>query len=286
MRVTNFRTTKTALFAAGAVAALLYGLTPTVADEPLAQDAPLPQTAQQTAQKTAQKTAPPITSSDPVSSPATPHLRSSGDTHSPSQRPAKKPVAEGAEKPQKSAAAQVGAVPAELRFHRVGKKPRALRTLEYLSSEPVTLLDLGIQRLQHDLVMVGRELHQRGVVPVPPVTGAYFEWRQAKIIVYLTARERFGEPQEGYCVELFEQVAAHLGNRARGQSGNVSWYLESLFSHEGVGNWEQPKNLQRDLMETVQLEVTLLSPDLMRGKRVNCAGRLDADAEDVRVTVS
>lgn len=157
------------------------------------------------------------------------------------------------------------------------------KTLEYLATEPVTLMDLGIQRLQNDLIMVGRELMTQGAFAQLPVTGAYFDFRRRKIIAYLTSRDPYGSPQAGFCTELFERVAKGLANRARGQRGNASWYLESLFSHEGWGNWARPSSLREDLMDLVKLEITILPPDLMTGVRVKCGGRFDADAEQIVV---
>ncbi len=166
-----------------------------------------------------------------------------------------------------------------------GGPPPFPETLEYLASEPVTLMDIGIQRMKHDLLMVGRQLRRRGIIPIPPITGAYFDLRQRKIIAYLTVREQYGDPRAGFCPELFVMVAKGLANRVQGQK-SASWYLESLFSHEGWGNWGRPANLRGELMDLVHLEITLLPPDTFRGRPVNCKGRFDTAAEDIQVIAS
>ena len=91
---------------------------------------------------------------------------------------------------------------------------RANSTLDWLSGEPVTLMDLGIIRLKQDLLQVGQRLLEIGFLPVAPTTGAYFDWRDKKITVFLTARERFAQPSEGMCLELFSRVAKGLSSRS------------------------------------------------------------------------
>ncbi|MEQ8507174.1 MAG: hypothetical protein RIB80_17770 [Rhodospirillales bacterium] len=164
---------------------------------------------------------------------------------------------------------------------------RANSTLDWLAAEPVTLMDLGIIRLKTDLLQVGQRMLDKGVLPVAPTTGAYYDWREKKIVVFLTARERFGTPSEGMCVELFSRVAKGLAGRSRGHKGNPGWYLEEIFTHDGWGNFTRPTQMREDLLKTVKLEITLLPPRPMGPERtLHCSGGLDTEPHEVTVTTS
>ncbi len=164
---------------------------------------------------------------------------------------------------------------------------RANSTLDWLSGEPVTLMDLGIIRLKQDLLQVGQRLLEIGFLPVAPTTGAYFDWRDKRITVFLTARERFAQPSEGMCLELFSRVAKGLASRSRGHQGNPGWYLEEIFTHDGWGNFTRPPRMREELLKTVQLEVTLLPPRPMGPERtLHCSGGLDTEPHEVSVTIS
>jgi len=97
---------------------------------------------------------------------------------------------------------------------------RANSALDWLAVEPVTLMDLGIIRLKQDLQQVSQGLVEKGILPVTPTTGAYYDLRDRKIIVFLTIRERFANPAEGMCLELHSRVAKSLASRSRGQKGD------------------------------------------------------------------
>lgn len=164
---------------------------------------------------------------------------------------------------------------------------RASSTLDWLSTEPVTLMDLGIIRLKQDLLQVGQRLVDKGILPVTPTTGAYYEFREKKIIAFLTIRERYANPSEGMCLELHSRVAKSLASRSRGQKGDPGWYLEEIFTHEGWGNFSRPVDMARKLLESVQLEITLLPPQLMGpAKALRCAGGLDKQPNELVVTTS
>jgi hypothetical protein len=164
---------------------------------------------------------------------------------------------------------------------------RANSTLDWLSAEPVTLMDLGMIRLKQDLLQVGQRLLDTGFLPVSPTTGAYYDWREKKIVVFLTARERFAAPSEGMCLELYSRVARGLAGRSRGHRGDPGWYLEEIFTHDGWGNFTRPNQMREDLLKTVQLEITLLPPQPMGPDRtLHCSGGLDTEPHDVSVTIS
>lgn len=166
------------------------------------------------------------------------------------------------------------------------QQARANDTLDWLAREPVTLMDLGIIHLKSDMRETGERLYQTGILPTPPVTGAYYSWREKRITVYLTTRDRYGDPQQGMCLELFGRAVKAFAGRSEGQKNNVSWYLEQIFTHEGFGNFTRPKTMREQLLKSVRLEVTLLPAETMSGRRVQCWGQLDADLDDIVLSTS
>lgn len=160
-------------------------------------------------------------------------------------------------------------------------------SLEWLIREPVTLFDLGILRLKEDMARVARQVHERGLTALPPVTGAYFDRRERKVIAYLTVRITYGMPDPQTCRTMFGQMTqALVGN---GPVGNrqASWYLESVFTPAGERYGGRPKTMADDLLATVRFEVSILPPNpLQQSLKAQCSGRLDADLNDLDYTFS
>lgn len=124
-----------------------------------------------------------------------------------------------------------------------GRRPLN-KSLDWLMKEPVTLLDLGIFRLKEDLNRVARLFLERGYAALQPQTGVYFDWRERRIIAYLSVRETIAPPS-----------------------------LESIFSPEGPGNISRPKTMAEDLLGSVQFEVSILPPNpLGTGPRRSARG--------------
>lgn len=161
------------------------------------------------------------------------------------------------------------------------------KTLRWLMSEPVTLMDLGMLRLREDLREASTALVDMGYTNDEPRVGTYYEWREDTIYAYVAVREPFGRPTEQTCLEIFERVIGRLSAKLPGRERAAGWYLESLFLHEGAGNYGRPSRMQESLLEAVRFEVSLLPPDPMQDSRkVQCHGRLDAEIEDISVTTS
>ena len=161
------------------------------------------------------------------------------------------------------------------------------QTLKWLRTEPVTLLDLGMLRLREDLREVAVSLLEQGFAVTEPQVGTYYEWREDSIHAYIAIREPFARPTERTCLKIFSKAIEHLTNKQRGGPRAIGWYLESLFLHEGTGNYGRPTRMQESLLEAVKFEVSLLPPDPMEDSRkVHCHGRMDAAIEDVAVTTS
>lgn len=157
----------------------------------------------------------------------------------------------------------------------------------WLMREPVTLLDLGMIRLRGDLEEAAERIHEKGLTPLKPSVGTYYEGRSERIIAYVAVRERFQRPAPERCREMFGRVVRHLLSKAPGDNGRPEWYLEALFAHEGAGNFGKPRSLADDLMRAVQLEISVLPPDPMRDStKVLCTGRLDTELGDLAYTTS
>lgn len=161
------------------------------------------------------------------------------------------------------------------------------QTLNWLRTEPVTLLDLGMLRLREDLREVSVSLMEQGFAVTEPRVGTYYEWREDKIYAYIAIREPYARPTESTCLKIFAKAIEHLTDKQRGGPRAIGWYLESLFLHEGTGNYGRPKRMQESLLEAVKFEVSLLPPNPMEDSRkVLCHGRMDAALEDIAVTTS
>ena len=169
----------------------------------------------------------------------------------------------------------------------VNAEDPAKETLNWLANEPVTLMDLGMLRMRDDLREVSSTLIQLGYTNQDPTVGTYYDWRKKKILAYVSVREPFAKPDESTCLSIYERVMRHLKNKSPGGTRSMGWYLESLFLHEGPGNWGRPRMMQEGLLNAIQFEVTILPPDPMRDSRkVQCSGRMDAEMSDVAVTIS
>lgn len=161
------------------------------------------------------------------------------------------------------------------------------QTLNWLRTEPVTLLDMGMLRLREDLREVSVSLMEQGFTLTEPRVGTYYEWREDTIFAYIAIREPYARPTEQTCLKIFAKAVDQLAKKQRGGPRAIGWYLESLFIHEGTGNYGRPKRMQESLLEAVKFEVSLLPPNPMEDSRkVHCHGRMDAAIEDIAVTTS
>jgi hypothetical protein len=161
-------------------------------------------------------------------------------------------------------------------------------TFEWLTREPATLFDLGLLRLRLEMDKVARWLVDSGSVSGLPWSGAYYDWRNRRVIAYVTIRERLTDPTEAACRETFARIRDRLVEGVPSGPRSAEMVLETLFSHPGTGNWGRPRHLGRDLVELVRFEVVLLPPppEQAGGPRVSCAGRLDAAPADLAMTTN
>lgn len=159
--------------------------------------------------------------------------------------------------------------------------------LEWLIREPVTLFDLGVYSLRRDLGDAARWLLDQGFAVTLPASGAYFDWREQKVIAYVTVADHRAESSENACRELFGRLVRRLTRDAPEGPRRAHVYLENLFLHAGPGNVGRPTSLGEDLVNSIRFEVALLPPSPHdRRQGVRCVGRLDSDPGDVAVRIS
>lgn len=155
-------------------------------------------------------------------------------------------------------------------------------------NEPVTLFDLGMHRLRLDIEDATRVLPEAQASTETPLHGAYYNWRNRKIVAYVTTRQSFVDPTERACRQTFAAVSEHLMRATPRGPRRGEAYLENLFLHSGPGNLGRPKAIGRQLLDMVRLEISLLPPPpaTLGGRSVRCGGRLDADPASIVVSAS
>lgn len=185
-----------------------------------------------------------------------------------------------------------GAVAAALVLGITGGIPAAATAadarpaFDWLTREPVTLFDLGMLRLRQEMVEAAAWLVGAGHARGEPLAGAFYQWRQHQIVAYVTVHERFADPTETGCRAMFQRLRERLFRDTPGGIRSAEIYLETLFAHPGFGNYGNPRHIGRELVELVQVEVTILPPPPVTagGDRIRCAGRLDTPAEELAMT--
>jgi len=163
-------------------------------------------------------------------------------------------------------------------------------SLSWLMQEPVTLMDIGMMRFRMDLSRAVLRMNSLGNTLAQGEFGAYFDWRQRKIIGYLSLPTKLDHRNGDVCRERFQQVLEILTERIPVTSNKARYYLMTTFSHE-FGTWLNPKNMTDDLLKIVKLEVSLAGhpTDVRYAKdwtRIRCDGFLDAALDEVDVSMA
>lgn len=158
--------------------------------------------------------------------------------------------------------------------------------LDWLAGEPVTLLDWGMMRLRGDLDQsVDRMAREIRVAAAR--TGVFLRFQDRRIVAYVNFVELPRNRTEAVCKDLYGRLAGTLVHGAPQGAGGASWYLESVFGHEGPRGGV-PANLGEQLADRVALQVTVgPAPEDVHGdgRRITCSGRLDAAPENIALRV-
>lgn len=158
--------------------------------------------------------------------------------------------------------------------------------LDWLAAEPVTLLDWGMMRLRGDLdhAVGGLARQTRAVVAR---TGVFYRFQDRGIVAYANFVDLPRNRTESVCKDLYTRLAGALVHGAPQGAGGASWYLESVFGHEGARG-TPPQDLGEQLAGRVALQVTVgPAPEdsYGDGRRITCSGRLDAAPENIALRV-
>jgi len=142
-------------------------------------------------------------------------------------------------------------------------------TIKYLANEPLTLLDLGLYRLNR---LVNEDPYGRANVT--------FDWENNKILIHITILEHFvnssvlnmRNEKEAYAfaIRMINSLRTKLGvNTQTGEinSGNNT-RLENCFRPvHGGKKKNEPESLKEDLFEMVEISVTFQGRNVtMKGK--------------------
>lgn len=153
-----------------------------------------------------------------------------------------------------------------------------MTALDWAWNEPVTLLDLGMLRLREDIQEAGAVLYEMGEIAGAPLTGVYYSWRDRKIEAYLTVRARPGRENPNQCQDLFFRMIDYMTSGGTSARKKPEWYIENLFTHEPFRGFDRPHDFARQMLETVNFEVTILPAGSdWEGTKFRCGGRLDAE---------
>jgi hypothetical protein len=160
--------------------------------------------------------------------------------------------------------------------------------VEWLMREPVTLFDLGMHRLTLDVAAAARSWSSNTASRQLPLHGVYYDWRERRVLAYITIRDSVSDPTERICRQTFAELLETLVEATPTGSRRGATYLENLFLHSGPGNFGRPRSIGEELLQMVRLEITLLPPPpvFAGGRTVRCGGRLDAEPSTITVSVS
>lgn len=168
---------------------------------------------------------------------------------------------------------------------RTGYKPPP-PVIQKLMSEPVTLLDWGLLRLERHLEQAGAVLVARRESRGPVVSGAAYSWRTQNITGFISIATPRDERSRIRCAEAHRRVVRLITTGAPDGVAPESWYVQNLFAPI-VRPWLRPQ--RRDvtaLMALVRIEVTLRDVDFdtFEGDHtaVVCSGPLNAAPERLR----
>lgn len=162
--------------------------------------------------------------------------------------------------------------------------------LGWLGSQPLTLFDLGIMRLERDVLAAAPWLAETDALRDQPLAGVQYNFLRRQIVAYVALQRPRADRTEANCVALFRRLVERMLAQAPEGPGRAAWYLEKAFvpvGRERIG----PEGFGRRLSAMVHAEVTLRgrSDDARAGEtgRMTCRGRLDAtDAEIERQYVN
>jgi hypothetical protein len=162
--------------------------------------------------------------------------------------------------------------------------------IAWLRAQPLSLFDLGIMRLERDVLAAAPWIAEMDAPRDQVLAGVQYNFWRQRIVVYVSMYRPRAERTETNCVALFRRLVERMIAHAPEGPGRASWYLEKSFA--AIGRERATDDaLGKRLSELVRAEITLRGrlDDARAGEagRMTCTGRFDAnDAEIERVSVN
>lgn len=156
--------------------------------------------------------------------------------------------------------------------------------LRWLSGQPLTLFDLGVMRLERDVLAAAPWLAESDSPGDRALAGVQYDVWNKRLVIYVALQRPRAERTEANCVALFRRLVERMTAQAPQGPGRAAWYLEKTFvpiGRERIG----ADGLGERLGELVFAEITLRgrSDDARAGEtgRMTCRGRLDAADSEI-----
>ena len=132
---------------------------------------------------------------------------------------------------------------------------------KYLINKPVSMMDLALLKIERNLNQhIGSKLLFSNATLY--LAHARYEWKRDRIVVSewyeVQDRDAPNDLRKANTQELKKLCSSALGMMGL-HSGitTVPWSLKNLFGHSGYQFGSQPKNLFRELIEYIELEVRI-----------------------------
>ncbi|MCP5368732.1 MAG: hypothetical protein H6907_21870 [Hyphomicrobiales bacterium] len=183
----------------------------------------------------------------------------------------------------------VAAVLAALVLWGAGARAQEANVLTRLMDEPLTLFDWGLAQLDRDIARAARDTLPRrvGLGAVRPQTGSIYDWRSKRVTLFVSAALPPAQRTRQACAAVFRDIVRTLTDGAPQGASAAGWYLLNAFKPKGHYWGDRFEDVGTKLLDVVRLEVSFIPAtfESLRGdrRRVSCAGRLDADPEELAV---
>jgi len=89
-------------------------------------------------------------------------------------------------------------------------RAESVQPLDWLRQQPLTLFDWGLFNLRRDLDRTALWLADSGLADDKPLTGSQFEWRQSRILAYISFAAPPKRRTRKYCHLVFARAVGQL----------------------------------------------------------------------------
>lgn len=166
-----------------------------------------------------------------------------------------------------------------------GASAQRADVIERLMGEPLSLFDWGLAQLDRDMERAARRMFPHQAGPQMPRVGSIYNWRQRRVMLYLSLTTPRDTRTQKACRKLFERTVNELTAGAPAGRDAAGWYLLNAFkpkAHFWGGRFE---DIGAQLAERVRLQIALIPASFEAAAgdnhRVTCTARLDANPADL-----